>query len=310
MRTAPLYTAMAMAPQGGAAYWLTAPDETRLRLGIWNEGTKGTVFLFPGRTEYIEKYGPAAREFAAHGYSTFSIDWRGQGLADRLCSDPALGHIGTFSDYQLDVQTMIQTAKRLELPKPWYLMAHSMGGCIGLRALLNGLPVNAAVFSAPMWGIQISKIVRPFAWAIGWGSRMIGHAESFVPGTSGANYVLSRPFEGNALTTDRGMFDFMRAHLIQRPELGLGGPSLNWMFEALRECADLARRPAPAVQTIVFLGTRERIVDPVAIGERVAHWPGGTLCRIEGAEHEVMMETEAIRRRVFDVTITHFAAHR
>lgn len=309
MRAAPLYAAMALAPQGGAAYWLTTPDETRLRLGIWNEGTKGSIFLFPGRTEYIEKYGPAAREFAARGYSTLTIDWRGQGLADRLCGDPTLGHVGAFGDYQLDVQTMIRAAIHLELPKPWYLVAHSMGGCIGLRALLNGLPVNAAVFSAPMWGIQINKLVKPLAWAIGWSSRMIGRAESFVPGTDGANYVLSKPFEGNALTTDRGMFDFMRTHLLRHPELGLGGPSLNWVFEALRECADLARQPAPAVQTIAFLGTREKIVDPAAIGKRMARWPNGKLCMIEGAEHEVMMETEEIRRRIFDITTAHFAAH-
>ena len=33
----------------------------------------------------------------------------------------------------------------LGLPQPLYLMCHSMGGCIGLRSLMRGVPVRAAV---------------------------------------------------------------------------------------------------------------------------------------------------------------------
>jgi len=53
-------------------------------VGHWTgQHVKGTVLLFPGRTEYIEKYGPAAADFLARGFATVVIDWRGQGLADR-----------------------------------------------------------------------------------------------------------------------------------------------------------------------------------------------------------------------------------
>ena len=72
-----------------------------LQLG-WGSGkqkrSKGTVFICPGYSEYIEKYGKTAQLFFEHGYTSVSLDWRGHGLADRLTSNPLLGHVETFSD--------------------------------------------------------------------------------------------------------------------------------------------------------------------------------------------------------------------
>ncbi|MEY4305747.1 MAG: hypothetical protein RIT52_1922, partial [Pseudomonadota bacterium] len=76
---APFHAKLADGPAGGYARWLQAADGVQLRVGVWPEGgTKGTVFLLPGRTEYIEKYGRAASDLAQRGYATVSIDWRGQ----------------------------------------------------------------------------------------------------------------------------------------------------------------------------------------------------------------------------------------
>jgi len=60
MERAPFFADIDDGPEGGAAWWLTADDGLRIRLGVWSkEAAKGTVLLFPGRTEYIEKYGRA-----------------------------------------------------------------------------------------------------------------------------------------------------------------------------------------------------------------------------------------------------------
>ena len=95
--------------------------------------------ILPGRTECIEKYGRAARDLVARGYSVISIDWRGQGLADRPLADHHAGHVGDFSEYQQDLDAMLAEAERAGLPKPYFMLAHSMGGAIGLRGLVRGL---------------------------------------------------------------------------------------------------------------------------------------------------------------------------
>ncbi|MGB0799264.1 MAG: alpha/beta hydrolase, partial [Planktomarina sp.] len=163
MTSAPLHNELARGPDGGTGHWLTCADGTRIRIGVWGGGSKGTVLIFPGRTEYIEKYGDAAREFTQQGYTALAVDWRGQGFADRLQNDRAPGHVINFHDYQQDVAAVVDAAKSLDLPEPYFLVAHSMGGCIGLRAVMEGLPVKAAAFTGPMWGVFIAPHLRAVA---------------------------------------------------------------------------------------------------------------------------------------------------
>lgn len=295
----------------GAARWLVASDGVPLRAVAWGAGaaSRGTILLFSGRTEYAEKYARLARDLAAEGYATLAVDWRGQGLSGRLGPDSALGHVEQFADYQRDVAALVAHAEAEALPRPWFLLAHSMGGTIGLRALVEGLPVRAAVFSAPMWGIQIRPGMRPVAWTLSSISRQVGLSHRLVPGQFPVTYVLRRDFDGNALTGDREMWDMMRAHVEVEPGLGLGGPSLHWLNEALRETLRLRWLRSPRVPTLAFVGTEECIVDPGRIRRRIDAWPGARLVTLEGARHEVMMERPAIRGRVFRSMLEHFAAH-
>ena len=283
----------------------------RIRIGLWNrDAPSGTVLLFPGRTEYIEKYGRSARALAERGLATLTIDWRGQGIADRLVDNPVTGHVHWFPDYQNDVKAMTDAAQALGLPRPWYLIAHSMGGCIGLRALQDGLPVAAACFSGPMWGIRMAPATRPAAWAMAWGGTLLGLGHTIAPGTGSDSYVCTAPFEDNLLTTDRSMWDYMKAQLQAHPELLLGGPSLRWLHEAMRECRELHAMASPPHPAITFLGVNERIVDTARIHDRMARWPNGRLEMIDPGEHEVLMEGPEMQARIFDTMLSFFETAR
>ncbi|MCY1125785.1 alpha/beta hydrolase [Frigidibacter sp. RF13] len=307
---APFHADVAEAPGGVLCRWLTAADGVRIRAAFWRAGEKGTVLLFPGRTEYIEKYGPAAGEFRRRGFAMATIDWRGQGLADRPLPDRMTGHVGRFRDYQLDVAALLAEARAERLPEPYFLVAHSMGGAIGLRALHENLPVRAAAFSAPMWGIRIHPGLRPAAWALSTLSRPAGFGHSYAPGTSPVTYVAEAPYEDNVLTTDPEMYAFMQRQIGAHPDLALGGPSLHWLNEALHECLALRRLPAPTYPCLTALGTRERVVDTGPVHRVMAKWLGGKLDMIEGAEHEVMMERPAIRAHFYDAAAALFERNR
>jgi len=308
MEPAPFFSEIADAAPAARAFWVAAPDGARVRAGLLGAGEAGTVLLFPGRTEFVEKYGPAGRELAARGFGTLAVDWRGQGLTDRPLHDPATGHVDRFVEYQSDVAAMLGAADELGLPRPWHLVAHSMGGAIGLRALYSGLPVASAVFTGPMWGISLSPILRPAAWALTTVSRPLGLGGRIVPGSDASNYVLESDFEDNLLTTDPEMFAWMKAQLRAHPELALGGPSMTWVNEALFETRALRRRPAPPVPGLCVVGENERIVDVSAMRARMAGWPEGRLEIETGAEHEIMMERDEIRTRFFESAAAHFEA--
>ncbi|CUH76218.1 alpha/beta fold hydrolase [Tropicibacter naphthalenivorans] len=296
---APFYSDLSEGPANARGWWATTSDGLRVRVAHYpSDGARGTVLLFPGRTEYVEKYGRTAADLAAAGYHTLCIDWRGQGLADRMLDDSRTGHVDVFADYQKDIKAMLELADWLEVPGPRHLIAHSMGGCIGLRALMEGLDVASAVFTGPMWGIRLAQPVRPAAWALSRLSKTVGLSHLYAPGTKPVAYVVSEPFEGNTLTTDADMFDYMRRQVVAIPELQLGGPSLHWLHEALSETRELARCKSPDVPCICFTGTNERIVDVDRIRDRMARWPHGHLEMVPEGEHEILMEDPATRARV------------
>jgi len=306
---APFHGELADAPPGATAVWLK-PGAARIRVAWWKEGDKGTVVLLPGRTECIEKYGRAAGDLIRRGYSVITIDWRGQGLSDRALPDATVGHVGDFAEYQEDLAALMAEADRADLPEPRFLMAHSMGGAIGLRALMRGLPFRAAVFSAPMWGITMAVWLRPVAQVVTMLAGPFGLAHRYAPTTGPDIYLLKTPFEGNVLTTDREMWAYMRDQVRAVPEFGLAGPSLAWLGAALRECAALAAEPAPTVPTICALGTLEKVVDVPPVHLRMAGWSNGQLDLYPGAEHEIIMEGPSVRARFFDRATALFDAHR
>ena len=290
MKTAPLFTDISGLPDGGQAFWRVCPDGVRVRVAVWQGGAAETVLIFPGRTEYIEKYGPTAQKFLHRGYSVAVVDWRGQGLSDHHPTRPQMGHVGQFSDYQQDLAELLATMTETGLPNPTVMLAHSMGGGIGLRALLSGLAVKKVVFTGPMWGIYVQphllvlgKLVAKLAPALGLGGR-------YIPSGDGLNYVEKQAFNGNSLTNDAATYKWLQGHLANHPELGLGSPSCRWYAQAVQECADLCALAPSAHDCLCFLGTEETIVSSKAVHDVMGRWPNGRLITVAGSQHEVLME--------------------
>ena len=301
METAPYRADLAEGPERADAYWSTASDGVRIRIVVWpNDTAQDTILIFPGRTEYIEKYGRVARDLIDAGYQAVAVDWRGQGLSERLASDPLLGHIGKFQDYQLDVAACLALLKTKGVVRPRFLLAHSMGGAIGYRALVEGLAVERAMFSAPMWGIHIPPVQRAFANLFTWLARRTGKGHWQTPGSRPIDFESEEGFKGNPLTTDLDHFQYFSRQLKSEPDFRLGAPSLNWLGEAMEECGGLIDLPRPDLPTLTFYGTEETIVSVPQLEAILDGWESGRLVRIEGARHELTMEAPEIRRQVFE----------
>ena len=301
---APLYYKNASIAKKGAAYWVNTADKVKVRIGIWKgsdleNNSHGTVFIFPGRTEYIEKYGKTAEIFVQLGYSALAIDWRGQGLADRSLPDRMMGDVTDFTEYQKDLDAVIETSENLELPKPWFLLAHSMGGCIAQRALHRDLAFVSAAFTGPMWGIVIQNVLlRPIAQTIAKTAKMLSLAANYAPNVTKDCYCATAEFEGNTLTRDPDMWAYMRNQVLQTPELQLGGPSIRWFEAALRETNDLAGMPSPKQASLCYMGDNEQIVSKSRIIKRMKSWSNGRLINVPNAEHEILMMHENIQNQI------------
>lgn len=302
---APFFCDVAEGPSGVCAWWVNSADGTRLRMAVWPKGPKGTVLMFPGRTEYCEKYGRVAADLAAAGYGMVAFDWRGQGLADRPQHRRDMGHVVHFDEYRQDVAAFRGALDALEVAGPFFVIGHSMGGAIGLRAVHDHLPVRAAAFTAPMWGIQMKPHLKAIRGIVLGLAGPLGLDKSFAPTTGPYKPML---FDDNPLTTDRAQFDYMARQTAAHPDLALGGPSNHWLKAALAECAALTAMPAPDLPCVTIVGSREKIVEPQAMERLMRGWPKGRFVQIDGAEHEVLMEAPALRARTFAAILETFAA--
>ena len=305
---APFRDDLASAPAGGAIVWRSADADVRLRRAAWApDAARGTVLQFPGRTEYIEKYGRVINDLNVAGWAVATIDWRGQGLSERLDDNAHLGHVIDFIDYQRDVTVLMDWVREQGMPTPFVLLAHSMGGCIGLRALVDGLDVNRAVFSAPMWGIQMPAFARPLTYVIPPVARFLKRENQFAPGTRPVNYITETGFRENMLTTDRETYAWLGEHAAAAPEFALGGPSVQWVGSATRELDRLFAAPRPDTPTLTFVGTDEQIVSIDAIHRLSRDWPSSEVRVVDGARHEMMMEAPSIRQRFMSETLEAFS---
>ena len=293
-------------PPGGIAWdetlELVASDGVRLRGAIWHgddSGKRGLVLLLSGRTEFLEKCAPLAAELVKRGFTVASLDWRGQGHSQRLVDPPVKGHIAQFTDYHRDLAALLGHPAVSSVGGPRLMLVHSMGGAIGLGAIARGLITpDAIIMSAPMLGIDMHRLVRPFSKAILWLARRFGRLESWLPfGNLDQPYVFAG-FEGNMLTSDQAMFDWMAAALRREPALQLASPTLGWMDQSFSEMIWLAKQPPLNCPGLCLLGSLERVVDPAKVHIGAARL-GAELVMIEGAEHEVLIEAEPMRSQAW-----------
>ena len=279
-------------PDGLRAVRVTARDGVGLRVALASaDAPRALVAVLPGRSEWAEKYADILSWLVGLGHAVVIPDWRGQGLSDRLLPDPLVGHVRRFADYQSDLTVALATAREAFGDLPLCVLAHSMGGCIALRALMGGLDARAAAFSAPMWGLPLARSQRIAVRAL---ARM-GRRARYAPGT-GPDYGLrSQVFDANDLTADRSRFMAFVAQATAHPDLMIAGPSLGWVDAALAEMSALSARPSPVVPALALLGSEEAIVAPRAVEDRMARWPGGELLHLPGAAHEILMVADPVR---------------
>lgn len=308
MEQAPFFTKIAEGPEGGRAFWARAKDGVKLRLAHWPvpntaRRCEGTVFIAPGRSGYIERYGHLARRLGEAGLGTFVIDWRGHGLSDRLTKDPKICHVDRFTVYQNDLDAMIQAARDLDLPRPWTLIGNSMGAAIALRGLVRGVELTACAFVGPMWGITLPPPVRKIAGVLSKCARLSGFGKRFAPGQSGQPYVLKAPFEGNTMTGNAVEYAYFQSQAEAHPELVIGGVSFGWLNESLKECRALASMPSPTIPCLALCGEADGDVDKEVIRTRMADWPTGKYVLVPEGRHDLLYEKPQIRDAVIDQII-------
>jgi len=302
-------------PDGAVTGTLKTRDGVALRFARWAPppGRKGTVCLFQGRAEFIEKYFETVRDLRARGFAVATLDWRGQGLSQRALSNPRKGYVRDFDDYGIDLEIFLREIVLPDCPPPFFALAHSMGATVLLRAAYQGHRwFDRMVLLAPM--IALPGMRRTMATRVAVKiMRLLGLGGSYVPGGD-ATVLMRRPFIGNLLTSDPVRYARNMAVVEAEPALATAWPTVRWADAAFRVMREFANPGYPAKirqPMLVVAAGYDGIVSTPAIDEFAVRLRGGSHLIVPGARHELLQEQDRYRMQVlaaFDAFVPGTAA--
>lgn len=275
----------------------------KIRYARWGQTgnrLKGTICVFPGRGEYIEKYFEVIDELRARGFAVAVTDWRGQGGSDRELGNRRKGYVDDFSQYDEDMRRFMEQIVLPDSPAPFFGLAHSMGGNILLRAArLRDCWFDRMVLVSPMVQIRAGDSYLGLGRRVVEIATYLGFGGYFVPG--GGNTPLEcKPFPGNRLTSDEARLSRNCGIVETHPQLGLGSPTIQWLYAAFGAMSGLREAGYPEsvhVPLLMFGAGQDQIVSPEATERLASEMRAGSFILIPGARHEILMEADYFREQ-------------
>jgi lysophospholipase len=293
---------------GGHAIYHTMPDGWHLRIGIWkpknidSSPQKGTLFFMNGRGDFLEKYAEFCRDMTGHGYHAASWDWRGQGLSGRTLEGDPRSHLESFDLLLDDSRSLFASPEFQQLPKPWYLAAHSMGCNLALRlVIVDQTLFHKALLFAPMLGINSTPLSGVMARRFVKFMCSIGQETRYAPGQGPYGVLFRSPLRQRRLTGDVTRFAQEGDAVRNNPKLAIGGVTMGWSnaaFQSIDYILNLEDVTRIQMPIVMFLAELEYIVESDVAEAFAKRLHRCDVRYVEAARHEILREVDSIRNNV------------
>jgi lysophospholipase len=215
---------------------------------------KGAIMISSGRTEAAVKYKELIFDLYKNGYSVYIHDHRGQGQSGRMTEDSQMGYVENFQYYIDDLKKFHDLFFMKGNHKKRFLLAHSMGGAIGMT-YLEQFPkdFDAAAFSSPMLAFN-----PPACTAV---KILEGDKIKYAIGESAYNDDKIE-FKQNKLTGSEMRYKRMVDAFEKQSDAKLGGATYQWVAQSCQQFGYIVEH-IDKIQTpfILFSASNEQIVD-------------------------------------------------
>jgi lysophospholipase len=288
-------------PDGMVAGSITAADGTVLRYATCPGPRlgRGTMCIFQGRGDFIERYFETIKDLQARGFDVAILDWRNQGGSDRRLADPYRVHIRSFREYDLDLAAFMAEVVLPDCRPPFVALGHSTGAAVLLRALKSHTWFDRAVLSAPLIDIAPVGLPRPLVRFAARLMTWVGLGKVYLPGRP-RRPMQAADFPGNWVSSDRTRYLRDCRTLAEAPQLGIGGPTFGWLhaaFGAMDELARYSRQTTLRAPVLIIAAGDDRLASSEASRQFAQRVPGVAAVTIAGARHEPLMERDEFREQ-------------
>ena len=268
------------------------------------KGCRGIVVLLGGRSEFIEKYKETIDELLARKFDVVTFDWRGQGLSDRMLPNRYKGYVETYDDYLMDLTRFMKRHVPDKGDIPVLMLAHSMGGHIALR-YLHDHPgrIEKAVLTSPLIDIagptlmtQTMKVITKIAVKSGLKENYATRANDFDPS--------KKRFTGNRLTRDPRRFQKTMQMIADNPKVAIGGVTFGWLdatFNSIQHMLSVGYLESIRTPVTMISAGGDEIVSVAAQKKVCRRIPNCHWVMIPGALHELLIETDAVQKKIWQI---------
>jgi hypothetical protein len=185
------------------------------------------------------------------------------------------------------------------MPRPYFALAHSMGGAVAIRAVHDGWsPFRRIVTTTPMIQIAVVRRLRLAVLAARM-LRLLGFGKSFIPG-GGETSIATKRFADNPLTGDPRRYSRNAAAASAVGNGAIGDPTIGWLDAAFRFMKGFMnpRFGLKVRSPVLIIAAGSDVICATPAAERfAARLKAGFAIVIPGARHEILMERDRIREQ-------------
>jgi lysophospholipase len=296
----------AIPDQAGETIW-HARDGWPIRRIDWHGACvassrlRGSILFLPGRGDYYEKYLETLHYYAQQNWHVTAIDWRGQSLSGRIADDPSVGDIDDFGTWVADLETFY-AAWTAERAGPHIVLAHSMGGHLAMRAVIEKVIMpDALILAAPMLSIHSGGLPLAITRIVARLMVMLGRAKkaAWKISEKPLSPLVSR---SKMLTHDQVRYEDEEAWWSIRPGIKLGPGSWRWVDRAvasIRKIHQLGTFESVKIPVLIIATSADQLVSTDQIIQDEKRLPNAELLLFgKEAAHELLREADVVRDKV------------
>jgi lysophospholipase len=284
-------------PAGWAWGYVQVGEDTVQRYGVSAPHGAATaqILILTDYGESAEAWFETARDLNARGVVVWILERQGQGGSERLTGKRDRGHVMSYAPDVTATKAMVRVVIRPDGRLPLTVLGQGQGGLVALRAVEEGLMVDAVVLSAPTF--DLSPLPSPkgqLIEAARWARRLRLSSQAW-PGTP--DWRRDGPDDrAMGLTGDPARGAVNHAWQTANPDLRMGAPSLG-QYAAFYDVLDVTARDLSRVKTPVALvaGDADGVTPAFAQESVCKALPDCRETRLAGGRHALHLERDSVR---------------
>ena len=275
-------------------------DGTRLNYYVATpENPKACVVVVHGMAEFYGKYHEYLWNLYRAGYMVCFMEQRGFGYSEGKAPEHDLIYIDDYETYVEDLHCFIDNRVRpLAKDLSLFLIAYSMGGCIGALFLEKYPSVfKGAILSSPMMKMKGQDYSPIMVNLVGLYAAISGKSKKLAPGQKHFNpdaklevsSAVSRPRFEYQLNMRRGDKHYQPS-----------GATFGWAVASLRATREVIRYAGNIkIPVCVMTAGDDHLIDPAGYESFKEKLPSAKFYHYERSRHEIFNSDEETRKQYF-----------